>query len=173
MRIITGIVFVLTASLATAQPPGRGGALQTDDAATFVAKMMAFDKNKDGKLTKDEITDERLLRLFDRADANKDGVVTREELTALFERENRNRTTAGNRGGPPDGSGGRGPGGPPGAGQVLPDRVQEELDLTAEQKKQVAELQKDVDGRLDRILTGDQKARLRGPRDRGPGGPPP
>ena len=44
---------------------------------------MAFDKNKDGKLTKDEITDPRLHRLFDRADADKDGVVTREELIAL------------------------------------------------------------------------------------------
>ena len=45
--------------------------------------MMTFDKNKDGKLTKDEVTDVRLHRLFDRADANKDGVVTKEELMAL------------------------------------------------------------------------------------------
>ena len=51
--------------------------------APIVVTMMAFDKNKDGKLTKDEITDERLLRLFDQADTNKDGVVTKEELMAL------------------------------------------------------------------------------------------
>ena len=28
---------------------------------------MQFDENKDGKLTKDEVTDQRLQRLFDRA----------------------------------------------------------------------------------------------------------
>ena len=53
----------------------------------FVAKMMAFDANKDGKLTKEELTDTRLHALFDRADTNKDGVVTREELEALFTKE--------------------------------------------------------------------------------------
>src|SRR5262249_28390217 len=51
--------------------------------SSIVVRMMAFDKNKDGKLTKDEVTDERLHRLFDRADTNKDGVVTKEELIAL------------------------------------------------------------------------------------------
>ena len=34
--------------------------------APLVVRMMAFDKKNDGKLTKDEITDERLKRLFDR-----------------------------------------------------------------------------------------------------------
>src|SRR6266478_6905665 len=58
---------------------------QTKDPATssLVTHMLSFDKNKDGKLTKDEITDDRFLRLFEQADANHDGVVTREELTAL------------------------------------------------------------------------------------------
>ncbi|MBI1832780.1 MAG: hypothetical protein HYR84_15165 [Planctomycetes bacterium] len=49
--------------------------------------MMAFNKAKDGKLTKTELTDTRLHALFDRADTNKDGVVTREELEALFAKE--------------------------------------------------------------------------------------
>jgi hypothetical protein len=49
----------------------------------IVACLMRFDKNKDGKLTRDEITDPRLVRLFERADANKDGVVTRQELVVL------------------------------------------------------------------------------------------
>src|SRR5215831_3288561 len=89
MRSLTGLLlvsgFLFAASFASAQPPrgGRDGATKAADAEAFVARMMAFDKNKDGKLTRDEITDERLLRLFDRADANKDGVVTKEELTAL------------------------------------------------------------------------------------------
>ena len=53
------------------------------------------DKNKDGKLTKDEIkeffqysgkshhqkyTDEEINKAFEKADANKDGSLTREEL---------------------------------------------------------------------------------------------
>src|SRR5205814_9767822 len=80
-------------SLALAQPPGgRPGDAPAKDrpksagANSIVERMMAFDKNKDGKLTRDEITDERLLRLFDRADTNKDGVGTREELAALAAR---------------------------------------------------------------------------------------
>jgi hypothetical protein len=49
------------------------------------------------------------------------------------------------------------------------------LKLTAEQKKQLQELQKEVDGKLGKILTDEQKKQLKDPRDRGPGGfgPPP
>lgn len=45
-------------------------------------QLMAFDKNHDGVLTRDELPD-RLQPLFTRADANKDGKVTPEELRAL------------------------------------------------------------------------------------------
>src|SRR4051794_38219049 len=80
--------FVLAAAaimtVASAQPGGKG---KTESADEFIAKMLAFDKNKDGKLTKEELIDTRLHSLFDRADANKDGVVTREELEALFAKE--------------------------------------------------------------------------------------
>src|SRR5689334_22637507 len=79
---------VLLLSQAAAQAPAEKPASGKDAAkdystSSIVVRMMAFDKNKDGKLTKDEVTDARLHRLFDRADANKDGVVTREELLAL------------------------------------------------------------------------------------------
>src|SRR5947209_3847436 len=97
-----------------AEPPkatSRAGAASSPAVDAFVAKMMAFDKNKDGKLTRDEITDERLLRLFDQADANKDGVVTEEELTALATKMLADEG-GGRRGGPP----GEGPGGPGGRG---------------------------------------------------------
>ncbi len=47
---------------ARAAGPGTRGASDDD----LVARMMAFDADKDGKLTKSEVTDERLLRLFDR-----------------------------------------------------------------------------------------------------------
>ena len=60
---------------------------------------MAFDKNKDGKLTKDEITDPRLLGLFQRADADKDGIVTTAELEALFQRETAIFGSGGGKGG--------------------------------------------------------------------------
>ncbi|MBV9125338.1 MAG: EF-hand domain-containing protein [Planctomycetes bacterium] len=149
--------------------------------------MMAFDKNKDGKLTRDEITDPRLLRLFDRADANKDGVVTREELMALAAQLDKEYSQGGRRGGPggfgrggpggPGGPGGFGPGPmgpPPRPGQVLPDFLQDRLNLTPDQKKQVEDLQKEVDARLGKILTPEQKKQLQErPRGfgRGPGGP--
>jgi hypothetical protein len=161
---------------------------------SMVDRLMAFDKNKDGKLEKDEITDPRLMRLFERADANKDGIVTKEELTAMAVRmtdENGGRRGGFGSGGfgPPGGPGGPpgGPGGPPGRigsgafgppapGQLLPPFLQDRLKLTAEQKKQLEELQKEVDSKLDKILTEEQRKQLkemrRGFGPRGPGGPP-
>jgi EF hand len=139
----------------------------------LVARMMAFDKNGDGKLTKSEVTDERLHRLFDRADADKDGTVTKAELTALEARESA-RFRGGPGGfGPPGGPGG--PGGPmmapPRPGEILPSFLRRALDLTPEQKAQLDELQKDVDSRLAKILTDAQKKTLDQMRRRGPGGP--
>ena len=87
---------LIAASFALAQNPAPADGL--------VARMMAFDKDGDGKLTKSEVTDERLHRLFDRADADKDGTVTKAELAALEAKE-----SASFRGGP----GGFGPPGGP------------------------------------------------------------
>jgi hypothetical protein len=144
--------------------------------SSVVTRMMAFDKNKDGKLTRDEITDERLLRLFDQADTNKDGVVTREELIALA-RKLEAEVAEGGRSGPggPGGPPGRGGfGRPPRPGQILPPFVADRLELSADQKKQLDELQKEVDARLARILTDEQRQQLKemqpGPGG-GPGGP--
>jgi hypothetical protein len=157
----------------------------------IVKRMMAFDKNKDGKLTKDEVTDVRLHRLFDQADTNKDGVVTKEELIALAAKLEAEYGPDGGRGfgrfGGPGGFGPGGfglggpPGGPPRPGQILPPFLQERLKLTDKQKKQLQELQKEVDAGLAKILTKDQMKQLRemrprfgpgGPRGPGPGGPP-
>ncbi|MFL6052822.1 MAG: hypothetical protein ACJ72W_07900 [Actinoallomurus sp.] len=191
--VLTAGGAVAMMSLALAQPPGgKSGDAPPKErpkaagANSIVERMMAFDKNKDGKLTRDEITDERLLRLFDRADANKDGVVTREELEALAAKMAAEEPRGG-RGGP-GGPGGRGPGGPGGfggppggrmqPGQVLPPFLQEQLNLTDDQKKQLAELQSDVDAKLAKLLTDSQKQQLKELRDRGsggrggPGGPP-
>ncbi|MFO0909647.1 MAG: EF-hand domain-containing protein [Isosphaeraceae bacterium] len=90
-------------------PGGPGGGFNPE---ALVNQMLAFDKNKDGKLAKEELP-ERLQGLLDRADTNKDGFIDRDELTTLA------RQRAG--GGP-----GRGPGGgfrgregaePPGPGE--------------------------------------------------------
>jgi Spy/CpxP family protein refolding chaperone len=74
--------------------------------------------------------------------------------------------------------GGFGPGGfgaPPQPGQVLPSFLQDMLRLSSEQKKEVSELQKEIDGRLDKLLTAEQKKQFKEPRPMfGPGaGPPP
>jgi hypothetical protein len=169
MRSMNGLVLaglLLVTSAAPAQPPGGGGRARTDDVDSFVARMMAFDKNKDGKLTRDEITDARLLRLFDRADTKKVGVVTKDDLAALYARESQGGAQFG--GGGPGAPGGRGA--PPQPGQILPDFLKDQLNLTEAQKKQVADLQKDVDAELAKILSAEQKARLKEMRDRGPGG---
>jgi poly(3-hydroxybutyrate) depolymerase len=61
---------------------------------------------------------------------------------------------------------GRGPGGfsaipvtPPGT--VLAPRVQENLKLTGEQKKKIEELQKEVDARIQKVLTEEQNKQLK------------
>jgi Spy/CpxP family protein refolding chaperone len=56
-------------------------------------------------------------------------------------------------------------------GQILPSFMQDALKLTDEQKQKVADLQKDVDAKLDTILTAEQKDQLKQMRERGPGGP--
>ena len=81
------------------------------------------------------------------------------------------RTTAQN--GPPDGPGDGGPGGPPrhghgrrggpdglGGFHLLPPFVVEKLDLTKEQQKKLAKLEKETKARLYKILTPDQRKTL-------------
>jgi len=134
--------------------------------------MMKFDKNNDGKLTKAEVTDQRLRRLFDRADADKDGIVTKAELTTLAS-QFQDREADGPPGfGPPGGfppPGGGMMGGPPRPGEILPAGLRRNLKLTTEQTKQVDDLQKDVDAKIEKILNDDQKKQLKAMRQRGPG----
>ncbi len=62
--------------------------------------------------------------------------------------------------------------GPPRPGQILPPPFQDILQLTAEQRKKLEVLQKEVDEKLQKILTEEQRKRLKEPRDIfiGPGG---
>jgi EF hand len=178
------IMLLLAATVTEAQPGGKKGDKATSETADeFVAKLMAFNKAKDGKLTKEELTDKRLHALFDRADTNKDGVVTRAELEALFQKEKLEGGFGPGPGGkgPKDGKDGKGfkGKGPPQPGVILAPFMQDILKLTDDQRKQVADLQKEVDGKLDRILTAEQKTQIRemskgfGPPGGDKKGPPP
>jgi hypothetical protein len=195
--MILALCLGMLATVGPAQPPqgkpgtpGKAGKIDQALVDSIVARMMAFDKNKDGKLTKDEIIDSRLLRVFERADANKDGVVTREELITLATQMAAEQAEfGGGKGGKGKGPGDFGPGGkkgkggkgddfggpggkgPPRPGQILSPFVQEALELTGAQKQQLDALQSEVDARLAKILTDSQKERLQEMRERGPGGP--
>lgn len=81
-------------------PPreGEGNGQGRPDPSDMVKRLMAFDKNGDGKLGKDELS-ERMQSLITRADTDKDGFASKEELLKLA-----------------GGQGGRGFGGPPGGG---------------------------------------------------------
>ncbi len=187
--VVCGLVSIV--SYVVAQPPNRSergsvpGGSANNDPSAFVARMMTFDVNHDGKLTKDELTDSRLGALFERADIDKDGVVTTDELDALFKKESSSLQRGGPGGGPggwfgfggggPGGPGGPGGNGPPPIGQVLPPPFQEMLQLTPEQRKKIDDLQKQVDASLAQILTSDQQQQFEQFKSGGPGGfgPPP
>ena len=117
MRVLLGIGLLTVAggaawlvTTATAQPPGgpppgRGrDRSRPADIAGAVEKMMTFDSNKDGTLTKEEVTDTRLVALFESADANQDGKVSADELTAQLTNDAESLRPAGPPfGGPPGG----------------------------------------------------------------------
>jgi Spy/CpxP family protein refolding chaperone len=127
-------------------PGGRGRGVTADQ---MVERLMSFDKNGDGKITKDELP-ERMQFLIELGDTNKDGALDKEEikkLAARFEREGL-PTGFGGPGAPGGrGPGGRGsgfPGGPGGDGFRGPggtrfaERALDGLNLTG-QKKEKAE----------------------------------
>ena len=79
-------------------PGGFGRREGGNRSGDFVERMMTNDKNKDGKLTKDELP-ERMQPMFDRIDTNKDKEVDKAELTKMAEQFNsRNRSRGGDRG---------------------------------------------------------------------------
>jgi hypothetical protein len=65
------------------QDPGRGpGRPAPPGVDEIVERIMSFDKNKDGKVTRDELP-ERMQFLIDRGDTNKDGALDRDEIRKL------------------------------------------------------------------------------------------
>lgn len=160
----------VVASYSAAQYGPPGGEEREETVEEFISKMMAFNKAKDGKLTRAELTDTRLHPLFDRADTKKNGYLTRADLEAVYAKEN-----AGSSKGPGFGDF-PGKKGPPPLGQVLPPFVRDALELTDAQRQQLDALQKEVQTRLDKILTEEQRKRLGAFSPKGPPqkkGPPP
>jgi hypothetical protein len=86
----------------TSGRPGQGGG-----GGDLIARVMESDKNKDGKISKDEAPD-RMKQGFDRIDANGDGFIDRKELEALAARIGGGNRGSGNRGSRNRGSGDRG-----------------------------------------------------------------
>jgi EF hand len=190
--LMLAVCLAIATSLSPAQPPKgkkgddfkggpKGGMSDEALVEDIVSRMMAFDKNKDGKLTREEITDARLLRLFDKADANKAGVVTKDELLTVAKQMVADLASEGGGKGPPPGGkkggpGGFGPdsGGPPKgaaptqAGQIISPFMLDVLKLSDEQKNQVGALQAEVDVKLAKILTDDQKLQLKELQTKGP-----
>jgi hypothetical protein len=181
LLVIAGLLTAAPLAVGQQQSAGRRATAKSSTASDLVTRMMKFDKNKDGQLTRSEVSDTRMRRLFDRADADKDGVVTKEELTTLAAIEPTNQRGGpggfGGPGGGPDGfgppGGGPGGGGPPRIGQILPGFMHRRLNLTAAQTKQLADLQKEVDAKLAKILSSEQNEQLKEMQERGPGGGPP
>ena len=116
--------------------PGRGpGAdLAGND---IVERIMSFDKNNDGKITKDELP-ERMQNLIARGDTNKDGVLDRDEVKKLAAEMAREESGRGR------GPGGRGRAGPGGrvndGGRLTPAAVERAVDdlKLVEKKKEPA-----------------------------------
>jgi hypothetical protein len=122
-----------------AAPGGRPGPGRTPAVDELVERIMSFDKNKDGKVTKDELP-ERMQYLIEKGDTNKDGALDKEEIKKLAadmarERPGRGFGGPGGRGGPD----GRGPGaGPNGFPPRVIERAVEDLKL-ADKKKESAD----------------------------------
>jgi hypothetical protein len=102
--------------------PGRGGR----GGGGMVERIMGFDANEDGKVSKAELPEQMQQRMFPRADANGDGAIDREEAQAVaerFQQRGGGRGEGGGRGGRGEGrrGGGREGGAQDGGGQ-RPDR---------------------------------------------------
>jgi hypothetical protein len=58
---------------------------------------------------------------------------------------------------------------PPQPGQLLMTFLQDQLKMTGEQKKKLGDFQKDLSGKIDKLLTAEQKDELKKPPKSGPG----
>lgn len=134
-----------------------------------VRQLLQMDENRDGVLTKEEVTDTRLHDMLNEADRNQDGQVNSSELNNYFSAQLglRSNTESGMRQGPGSGPP-MGPGGMARPGTILPDFLAEQLQLSDRQAEELKQLQAEVDKRLQEILTEDQWKQLAAPPNGGP-----
>ncbi|MBS1806746.1 MAG: EF-hand domain-containing protein [Acidobacteria bacterium] len=160
---------------------GRGGPVSNPN-EEVVNTLMAFDENKDGKLSKQEVP-ERMQGIFARADANKDNFLTQDELTRMAaaqsaatsanERDDHDDHGEGRGGGRGEGRGGRG--GPGGMMRMMP--LLTALDanhdgaITEDEINNAPVALKTLDKNADGQLTEDELRPAFGPGGRGRGGP--
>jgi Ca2+-binding EF-hand superfamily protein len=157
------IALTLAATLAAALAQGPRG----NSPADMVATLLQFDRNADGKLSKDEVP-ERMQGLFARGDADNDGFLTKAELEKMAAAQ---------------GPGPGGPGGPGGRG--FPNPLLAALDLNGDGQlspeeiklapSSLAKLDKNNDGTLSQdelrppmgpgMRGGEGRGEGRGPRD--------
>jgi len=100
-------------------PGGPGGGSPGGGPGEFITRLMENDKNKDGKLSKEELP-ERMQRVLERADTSGDGALDKAELDAMAKRFTAGRGGQGGPGGERPGSGR--PGGGPNGGDDRPKR---------------------------------------------------
>ncbi len=146
-------------------PRGPGGN-GFGGAAPQPGQVMAGPEQNRLKLTDDQKKD--VLALQKAVDGRFDRVLTaaqKFQIKSVFAQS-----------GPPPG--GPGPGDPPQPGKIFSPTQQDTLKLSDAQKKRLGEIQKEIDARLETLLTEDQKTQLqtmqRRPAGGGPGrgGPP-
>lgn len=167
---IQGIIATAVA-VVHAQPPRERGNQPAVTVESSVNRLMTYDTDGDGKLSKAEVTDSRLQPLLQRCDANNDGIVTRDELTAQISKEAALPARSGSGAAQTGSRAGKEANLQVGPGQILPPFVIDELKLTDLQRSQLQELQKDVDAKLEKILTPEQLEQIRQSRSRRPGAP--
>ncbi len=150
------------------RPPERETAGPGPD--ELVETLMAFDKNHDGKLSKDELP-ERMQGTFERGDTNKDGFLTADEIRVMAKAQAAPRAR--------DGEERRRPEGGPGRGGMMmrSDPIFAALDtdhdgvLSANEIRDAAKSLKALDKNNDGQITADEARPASGPRDGGPGRP--
>jgi hypothetical protein len=99
---------------------GKKGGMTAND---IVERIMSFDKNNVGKVTKDDLP-ERLQYLIELGDTNKDGALDRDEVKALAAKLAQDGFPGGGPGGKGGfGKGGFGKGGPGVPGAILEQRL--------------------------------------------------
>jgi Spy/CpxP family protein refolding chaperone len=162
-------------------PGGGGRAVTSND---LVDHVMAFDKNKTGKVSKEDLP-ERMQYMIEKGDLNKDGYLDRDEVLVLTLKSGQQGVGKGKGkgkgpGGPGPGGFGGGPGGG-GPGQVRAftaadaDRALTRLQLTGEpqekarqaidtyrevSRKLTEERRADLITRMKEVLTEDQQKRF-------------